>query len=795
MTVESATASASYTGNGSTTVFPVPFYFLVDTDLKVTRLSATTGLVTTLVLNSDYTLTGAGDSSGGALTTSPALPAGDEIYIERNVAAVQETAYPNNGPFPAASHERALDRLTMLAQQTIAKLTFGLFRDPLTSTYDAGGNVIGNVADGVADTDAVSKLQMEVAVAAAAGGVLPGEIALAPDLASTAAGKGAALLGYIVDDADATAVPSTVNKRLRHLPVTPQDFGAAGDGVTDDSAAIDKVLTFAQINDRTVDWGDASKTYRITTTLIRNYASDGFRWVSSGATILFDPAAHMREAVQLTASGGTYQIDGKLVIDANRKANIGFLFQNTTDGSLSSYYGDFIATDLNVRNPYRDTTTFTGGDGIYIRGAWSKVILVRPDVRNCAMAAGAGVPGSQGIFGITVANYNSVSFKYCSIVDPFVDGVYSEDNTYVGDQDAIRIFDGGDTAGRTYPWETFFEVRGGEIRNHYGRGIKGQTNFGRVNGTKFYRDVGYSTNVGGREIDLQVGGGTITDIECLYVGTVVPESICQLADPSLSGRTVPSFSIRGVKVVSTAAQALGYGFVFAKDQVERTLIRLQDVDIKGNLTYVAQHQVLGNDCILMATDITAAPTAGFFRGTQGGGAGTTISRIMAERCVNTGASAVPFVVRSTVSANMYVTAPNCVNFTDAVNFTNSATNQPAFERTSGIAASNNVQSGIFRPYSTNSLADGASMVLPQTASSGNSGIVMVTVATGNITDQAIFLVSNAGANLVSSFSTRWTVGATSDPGAGNWRIWATAGGITIKNASGTASALTVWMFG
>lgn len=263
MTVESATASASYTGNGSTTVFTVPFYFLVDTDLKVTRKSAATGLITTLVLNSDYTLTGAGSSGGGSLTTSPALPNLDEIYIERNVVAVQETAYPSNSPFPSASHERALDRLTMLVQQVKAAFGFALQKTPLGATYDAGGNTVSNLADGVAATDAVSKQQMESAVAGAAGGVLPSSIALLTDLISTAAGKGAALIGYasgtvksaldalastytaIADlastasgkgsalvgflQAGTGASARTVQIKLRER-VSVKDFGAIGDG-------------------------------------------------------------------------------------------------------------------------------------------------------------------------------------------------------------------------------------------------------------------------------------------------------------------------------------------------------------------------------------------------------------------------------------------------------------------------------------------------------------------------------------------------------------------------------------
>jgi hypothetical protein len=44
------------------------------------------------------------------------------VVIFRDPALTQETDYPPNDPFPAASHERALDRLTMITQRLNDKL-------------------------------------------------------------------------------------------------------------------------------------------------------------------------------------------------------------------------------------------------------------------------------------------------------------------------------------------------------------------------------------------------------------------------------------------------------------------------------------------------------------------------------------------------------------------------------------------------------------------------------------------------------------------------------------------------
>lgn len=115
MTVSASTLRADYNGNGSTTVFAVPFYFLDNTHLKV--VSTTAGVETILTYGSAYSVTGAGNPLGGSITCTTAPANGTKISILRNIPVEQLTHYVPNDPFPAASHEAALDKLTMLVQQ------------------------------------------------------------------------------------------------------------------------------------------------------------------------------------------------------------------------------------------------------------------------------------------------------------------------------------------------------------------------------------------------------------------------------------------------------------------------------------------------------------------------------------------------------------------------------------------------------------------------------------------------------------------------------------------------------
>lgn len=146
MTVSSSTNRVSYVGNGTTVDFAVPFYFLADADLVVKRVVSATGVETTLALTTDYTVTGAGDEAGGEVTLLVAPTSAQEVVIYRDPARTQLTDYGSNDKFPAASHERALDKLTMIAQR-LRELVDRSFRLPDGYTGSASTEIPAPEAD------------------------------------------------------------------------------------------------------------------------------------------------------------------------------------------------------------------------------------------------------------------------------------------------------------------------------------------------------------------------------------------------------------------------------------------------------------------------------------------------------------------------------------------------------------------------------------------------------------------------------------------------------------------------
>ncbi len=119
MTVSSTTTKNSYSGNASTTVFAYGFKIFDDDDITVIIRTDSTGAETTKTKTTHYTVSNVGSASGGNVTfTSGNTPAsGETVVLIRNTARTQLTDYTPNDPFPADSHEDALDKLTLITQE------------------------------------------------------------------------------------------------------------------------------------------------------------------------------------------------------------------------------------------------------------------------------------------------------------------------------------------------------------------------------------------------------------------------------------------------------------------------------------------------------------------------------------------------------------------------------------------------------------------------------------------------------------------------------------------------------
>jgi hypothetical protein len=258
MTISSTTRIAGpFIGNGTASAFPFTFKVFAATDLDVIKLTVSTGTESTLVLTTDYTVSLNGDQNsnpGGTVTlTAGALASGFTLTITSDIANLQPTDLTNQGGFYPEVITDSLDRATIQIQQ-IADIGDRTLKIPISDgtlnmelptaavraskylVFDANGLPIPSAGSG---TDS----------------------ALRTDLANTGVTTaGAGLVGFRT--ADATSVGRTVLSKLRDV-VSVKDFGAVGDGTTDDTtaiqAAVDSVASAVYF---------PTGTYKITSTIL-----------------------------------------------------------------------------------------------------------------------------------------------------------------------------------------------------------------------------------------------------------------------------------------------------------------------------------------------------------------------------------------------------------------------------------------------------------------------------------------------------------------------------------------------
>lgn len=120
MSTTDQTARVQVTLATATDVVSFPYKFLESNDLVVTSDGRGT-----LVLDTDYSVTGAGDSSGGDVTMIGGTVA-ERITVTRSTDNSQETTIATNGPLSSSGLEAALDKLTKITQDQSEEISRAL---------------------------------------------------------------------------------------------------------------------------------------------------------------------------------------------------------------------------------------------------------------------------------------------------------------------------------------------------------------------------------------------------------------------------------------------------------------------------------------------------------------------------------------------------------------------------------------------------------------------------------------------------------------------------------------------
>jgi hypothetical protein len=325
MSVQSTVTKVQYTLTAANQTLTVPFYFLANTHLKVVKVGTTQ---TTLTLTTHYTVTGVGVEAGGqVILTGTATAVGDVITILRNAPATQLVDYIYNSKFPAATHEQALDKLTMLTQQLMATDVIGLrfedgevldgtlvksarsgkvftFDDNGAPEFVTGGSLTEDaVASAAASAELAASFQARIEVATVTALKAMSTVSLQDGWVATVLGYYAAgdngggrfrwVAGSSTADNKGTVFePITGGGRWVRIIdgglVNARWFGAKGDNTADDTEAIQRAIDAGTyglfgIKSGTFAYLPAG-AYRITSTLFIGYplTTNPFGYVTGG---------------------------------------------------------------------------------------------------------------------------------------------------------------------------------------------------------------------------------------------------------------------------------------------------------------------------------------------------------------------------------------------------------------------------------------------------------------------------------------------------------------------------------
>jgi hypothetical protein len=246
ITIGDVAPRVQYVADGVLAAFAFPFPIFEEADLEI-RLDGA-------VLAGGVTIAGAGHSGGGSVTFSEPPENGTRITLRRRLRIARATDFQDNGILRARTLNDELDYQVAAIQQVADDVSGAMRLDPA----DAGSLVLplrGARANRVLGFDG------------------SGDIALFD--------RDTGMLGVPF----AGSVPRSVEDKLAER-LSARDFGAVGDGVTDDGPALAAAMAAAAASGQVLEIGEG--TYRTTQPLLLGGGAAGLSM--RGAILYAGPA-------------------------------------------------------------------------------------------------------------------------------------------------------------------------------------------------------------------------------------------------------------------------------------------------------------------------------------------------------------------------------------------------------------------------------------------------------------------------------------------------------------------------
>ena len=612
MTISSTSRKAGpFTGTGLVTTYPFSFKVFQASDVLV-KQADTAGIETTLVLTTNYTVSLNADQNtnpGGSITLTAALTSGYTLVITSNVPQLQSVDLTLGGNFNPDVIESEFDKLTIITQQlnevqgralalpiTVSGASTELpapeankligWNETSTGLQNIDTTTLATVvAFGTANADqfsgdgtttsftlsanpgALNNLDISI------GGVTqrPGTDytwSAGTTLTFTGAppsGTNNVLVRYMqglpqgntaadlvsYQPAGGSAVTTTVQAKLRET-VSVKDFGAVGDGVTDDTAAIQAAVNSLTAGGTVIF---PSGEYKITTVYVQNdrvalkgigdaaiiinsLTANGFEIGLSVATLSFCDVEGLKFDRAVKSSSGAAL---KYINTAYSKV-VGCAFKNSYIGVHVKTHNDSLQI---INNTFYDGTYY----GVYEYNqneTWANDLTIRWNFFWHVEQAGVYMTAD----GVGVA----------SVGDTYIENnvfVSSNSKGTLQSQYAVKVVGAG-----TYNTNV-------SLRNNTFEGIKLQTVF-MTGMNRCWIQNNYFSGTGTNDVGLYFGGGVGNSI-------ISGNAFVGFNNPGAFFYTTNGLTISGNNFTSNAT--------LGGSNAELSFLNVQDVQITGNYFY------------------------------------------------------------------------------------------------------------------------------------------------------------------------------------------------------------------
>lgn len=580
--------------------------------------------------------------------------------------------------------------------------------------------------------------------------------------------------------------------------VTPQDYGALGDGAADDSSAISDAIDEA--NGKCLLW--PAGTYNLSSAVVNTFTGNQ-HWKALGpVSIVWDGSA-VASMISLTTAGFNFTMEGPFDIDGDNLARECLTITDTSSGAPGN--GEVRLERVKVRNAY-SVLVGTGSDGIILVGGFRYVRFEECGAYDISRDAGVGVAGSQGSLGIGVASSGSYYTRQVEVVDCEIGGVTSDeadgDPANVDCDGFVYTGPSGASFSNEHP-TTVVLVRGGLFYDNRGRGIKSQAGFTDVSGSIFRRSAEKSI-AEGCDVDLQYGQGIVRGCEFYYNeagGTPFGASFASVVASVTTATTVAG----ALSVVDNLVQN---NYATASGDLPYFVALAVGAGATFRSLAVENNKLLGSGRV---GSLVRASGAGNFSGAQMSVNNNYLARLSSHLINIT-----PDVATMRLHASGNVSAEGTLR---ALAHSDSAGGVPIVSghgNVGFIAVASGANSGLTETsevmralaYGGPGLRDGGRMCIESlsliddasgafTARNYQSGIGLYVISANSArTAQGLFAHDGTALDLTAGVATDIAYGNGSNPDTdGKLNVWMDSGAINVRNRLGAPRVITLVSFG